>query len=178
MPIPFSIRKMFVAACLTAWLPLVHAADEPQPGMSMPPAGHGPSGRMAESPVPPFLQGVELNEAQRDEVFSIGHDQIPLLRKHDKALHAAREKLQAIVVSAQYDEAKGRALAETIAKETQELTLLRARSEQKIYALLSPAQRKQIEERQQRRQASADECGPGGRMLPPSAGRPAMPQPR
>lgn len=178
-------QKTLIAACLAAMLPLsLQAAalsceqSGPQGGgMSPPPAlgiehGEGP-GAMHEPmlPQPSFLRGVELTEAQRDKLFMIVHEQMPEVRKKNRAIRVAQDKLQALAQSSQYDEASARALAETAAKEMKELALLRARADQTVYALLTPAQRKQVDEMKRHPQDFADSGMPGRRLGAPGEPR-------
>jgi periplasmic protein CpxP/Spy len=108
----------------------------------------GPGDRFmhGDGPMPGFLHGLELTDAQRDKVFAIGHEQAPQLREKFKAAHKAREELRALVTSPQYDEAKAKALADAEARAMAEIALLKARSDHAIYALLTPEQRKKAEE--------------------------------
>lgn len=120
---------------------------------------------MPGAPLPPFLHGIELTEAQRDSIFSILHADAPVVREKMKAVHKAHEALHALTISGKYDEAQARELAETIADNTAVLSLLRSRSESRIYALLTPEQRKRVNETQDKagpRPASAHFAKPHG----------------
>ncbi|WP_317203492.1 Spy/CpxP family protein refolding chaperone [Janthinobacterium sp.] len=127
------------------------AADEMPP-----PPGAAP--RHAEGPPPfgrhghggaPFLRGLELSEAQQDKIFAIEHAQEPLLREQHKIVAKAHEALHALTLAASFDEARGAALAQTAAQAMARIALLRARGEQQILALLTPAQRQQMEQHEQ-----------------------------
>lgn len=96
---------------------------------------------------PPFLLGLDLTEAQQDKVFTILHGQAPYVREQDKVLHKAREALKALASGAQYDDAKAASLAQTAAQAMANLELSRARTEQKLLAVLTAEQRKQVEQR-------------------------------
>lgn len=96
---------------------------------------------------PPFLHGLNLTEAQQDQVFSILHSQVPYVREQDKALHKAREALHALASAARYDDAKAAAQAQAAAQAMSNLELSRVRTEQKLLAVLSVEQRKQVEQR-------------------------------
>lgn len=113
----------------------------------MMPSHHGMSDdKFMDGPVPPFVHGLNLTEAQRDAIFNIMHDQAPLMRDKMKALHKSQEALQMLTMSNQYDDTKAKTLAEDAAEDMAALSLLRAQSEHKIYALLTPEQRKQANE--------------------------------
>lgn len=173
----FFRRNTLIAGCLAAILSLAVQAAPLGGGVPQPPAfamGHGETGPVMEELVPPqpiFLRGLELSEAQRDEVFTILHDQMPEVRKKSRAIRVAQDKLQALASSTQYDNTRARALAETAAKEMMELSLLRARSDQMIYTLLNPAQRKQVDDMKARAEASP-EREPQGKRSPVFNGRP------
>lgn len=111
-------------------------------------------------PMPPYLHGLRLDEAQRDKVFAVLHAQVPLLREQAKALHQAEAELRTLSWSAAFDEARARTLAAAGARAMAELTLLRARSDSQILALLTPEQRRLVEE------------GPGRTSPPGAPGRP------
>jgi protein CpxP len=109
-------------------------------GMGMGPEWGGP---------PPFLAGLDLTDDQQDKVFSIVHAAAPAIREQAKALRKAHEALRELDTSAQYDESRAKSLADTAAKADSQLMLLRVHAEHEIYALLTPEQRKDLEERRQ-----------------------------
>lgn len=100
--------------------------------------------------MPPFLRGLDLTEAQRDQIFEIMHAQAPNVRQKSKVARAAHEALRDLAMSAQYDEGRARALATEEAKATADLTLMRVSSEHQIFALLTPGQRKSVQEQKAR----------------------------
>ncbi len=95
---------------------------------------------------PPFLAGLSLTDDQQDKVFSILHAAAPAMHDQAKALRQAHAALRELNTAAQYDESRARALAETAARADSQLMLLRMRTEHDIYALLTPEQRKELEE--------------------------------
>lgn len=146
-----ALACLFAAFLLPpAWaqpMPMHHCdASATPPGSAFPakpdarfpgPAGH----------LPPFLLGLDLSEAQQDQVFKILHAQAPEMRQHAKALHKAREELRRLVLSDQYDEGRARALADAAATAESSLSLLRARTDRELLALLTPEQRKEAANR-------------------------------
>jgi protein CpxP len=96
---------------------------------------------------PPFLAGLKLTDEQQDKVFAIVYAAAPAVRDQAKALRKAHEALHDINESPQYDENKVKSLADSAAKADSQLTVLRVRTEHEIYALLTPEQRKQLEDR-------------------------------
>jgi len=174
-----SIAALMISGAIAADLPNAPGADgRPEPmergqgGPMRGPMDHGPGGPMmggpmmggpmmggpmmggprgAEGqPLPPFLHGVVLSEAQQDKVFQIMYALVPQMRQLHKAGEKAHEGLQQLASAAQFDEAKAKTLAEAEARAFAEMSLLRARSEQQIRALLTPEQRKAAEARKPR----------------------------
>lgn len=105
------------------------------------PARHHGAGH---EPMPPFLHGLNLSEAQQDKVFELMHQQAPLLRNKGKASHKAMDELRQLALTEQYDEPRAKTLARTAAETQSEMALLRVQNDQKIYALLTPEQRKKL----------------------------------
>ena len=97
---------------------------------------------------PPFLHGLELSEAQQDKVFAILYAEAPYLRDQGKAARKAQEALRGLAQVAQYDDAKAATLAQGGAQAMANIALQHVRTEQKLLALLTPEQRKQLAERQ------------------------------
>lgn len=91
---------------------------------------------------PPFFHGLELSEAQEDQVFAILHAETPYLREQGKAAAKAREALHALASADKYDDAKAAALAKEAATAEANIALQRVRTQQKLLAVLTPEQRK------------------------------------
>jgi periplasmic protein CpxP/Spy len=133
--------------------PDFHGFHGPQPGPEFggfPGGGFGP---------PRFLAGLKLTDDQQDKVFAIVYAAAPALREQTKALRKAHEALHDINMSPQYDENRVKGLADSAAKAESQMTVLRVRTEHDIYALLTPEQKKQLEEGHR-------EHGPGERGDP------------
>ncbi|MQA37340.1 Spy/CpxP family protein refolding chaperone [Rugamonas aquatica] len=115
-----------------------HGDRGPGPGFhGMPPfGGPGMGGH------PPLLHGLELSEAQQDQVFAILHAEQPYLREQGKAAAKAHEALRALGHSDKYDDAKAAALAKEAATAMANIALQHVRTEQKLLAVLTPEQRK------------------------------------
>lgn len=119
-----------------------HGADgerEAPPGVGRPP--FGPPGTPG---APPFLRGLELSEAQQDKVFALLHAQVPYLREQEKSARKAHEGLRALAATVPFDDAKAAALAQAAGQAHANILLQQVRSEQKLLALLTPEQRKQL----------------------------------
>jgi Spy/CpxP family protein refolding chaperone len=108
---------------------------------------------------PPFLRGLHLTEEQQDKVFAIVHAAAPALRDQEKALRKAREALRDLNESTQYEESRVKGLADTAAKADSQLTVLRARTEHEIRAVLTPEQLKDLQEHR-REHGPRDHDGP------------------
>ncbi|MGD9942330.1 MAG: Spy/CpxP family protein refolding chaperone [Burkholderiaceae bacterium] len=94
-----------------------------------------------------WLRGLNLSEPQRDKVFEIMHASAPTIREQAKVLRQTREELARLPLSADYDQAKARALAERNAQAAAQLAELRARNMNEIYRQLTPEQQKRVAER-------------------------------
>lgn len=113
-------------------------AHGPMAHDEMPPEG-GPA-------MPPFMRGLNLTEAQHDQVFKIMHEQAPALREKAKEARKAQAEVRALSFSDKYDAAKVKALTESGARAMAEIAEMRAAGANRIYQLLSPEQRKKAEE--------------------------------
>jgi Spy/CpxP family protein refolding chaperone len=96
---------------------------------------------------PHFLHGLDLSEAQQDKVFTILHGQEPYVREQGKALRKAQQALHALGRADKYDDAQAGSLAQAAAQAMSNLELQRVRTEQKLLAVLTPEQRKQLDQR-------------------------------
>lgn len=119
--------------------------------------GHaGPhwAGRRRGPPLlPPFIH---LSDAQQDKLFELRHAQAPALRKQFKELRSAHEALRALALTDAYDETRARVVVARAAQADTEIEMLQVRLQHEAYALLTPAQRKRI-----------DECKPDAEGMPP-----------
>ncbi|HEX7055549.1 MAG TPA: Spy/CpxP family protein refolding chaperone [Burkholderiales bacterium] len=97
------------------------------------------------------LRGLDLTEAQRDQLFKILHEQAPAKREHMKRLREARRSLAEAARAERYDAERVRAAAEAQGKAVAELALLRAQTMQRVHALLTPEQRARLKERLEKR---------------------------
>jgi len=136
-------------------------APLPHPGMMAPGMmgrGHGPG---IGAPGPrhggaPFLHGLNLTEEQRDKIFAIEYAQMPEAREQRKAIEHAHRDLHKMVVSGQYDEARARALTETLGRAVAREAQLRTQASAKILQILTPEQRRQVSEREAARVAELE----------------------
>lgn len=100
---------------------------------------------------PGFAHGVDLTDAQEDKVFAIKHAQEPKRREYARTLHDSQEALRALRSAEQFDDAKAASLAQAAGTALAALTLLDARTDAQVRAVLTPEQRKQSLENRARR---------------------------
>ena len=113
-----------------------------------------------------LLQGLNLSEAQRDRVFAIMHAQAPALREQGKAVRKAREEMCALTFSGEFDEGRARAAAQKASQAMADMAMLRARTHNEVFKVLTPEQQAQLRARLERRH----DHGPG--MQHPGMHRP------
>ncbi|MYN03766.1 periplasmic heavy metal sensor [Pseudoduganella sp. DS3] len=130
---------MLLAAVLA--LPLASMAAE-----RMPPMGE----RGERGPGPHFLRGLDLSDSQEDKLFQLMHGQEPYLREQRRAHEKAMDALHDMRSADKFDDAAAVKLAQAAAQAQANITLARVRTHQKVLALLTPEQRKQLEERKAR----------------------------
>jgi periplasmic protein CpxP/Spy len=146
-------------------LPLLARAEDSMPpqGDRPPlagPRGDGPRGEFPggrhgghfRAPGLPFLHGLELSDSQQDKLFQLMHNQAPYLREQHRAHEKAMRALHEMGDAEKFDDAAATRLAQAAAQAQANLTLSHIRTHQKVLALLTPEQRKQLEERKARHQ--------------------------
>ncbi|WP_051293756.1 Spy/CpxP family protein refolding chaperone [Pseudoduganella violaceinigra] len=133
-------------------LPLLGRAQEGMPlEGERPPHGAGFGGRHGEMhggrAGMHFLHGLELSESQEDKLFQLMHSQAPYLREQERAHDKAVRALHEMGNADKFDDAAAAKLAQAAAQAQANLMLAHIRSHQKVLALLTPEQRKQLDER-------------------------------
>lgn len=145
-----AVSLLLLSACSMPLVALAQPAPAhgagPARGNDGPPPALGPGPGGAQG-LPPFLHGIALSEAQQDKVFAATQAQAPLLREQQKIAFKAHEQLRQLAASSTYDDARAGALANTAAQAMAQISLLQARLEQQLLALLTPEQRQQVEQR-------------------------------
>lgn len=122
-----------------------HKAFMP-PAPGMPPIDMKMPGAFPGAGLPPHLRDLDLSEAQQDKVFDLMHGQAPQLREKTKAAFKAMEALRKLSASDRYDAAQARTLADTHARALADLVLMQADQDAKLRALLTPEQRKRLDD--------------------------------
>lgn len=107
------------------------------PGMGHAGMGHPDMGQ----PGMTILHGMDLDDAQSDQIFLIMHEQAPQLRAIQKARTRAERDLDTLARSGQYSDADARPMVDAIAKSAADTAYLHARAQSRIVALLRPDQR-------------------------------------
>lgn len=98
-----------------------------------------------------FMRGLDLTEAQRDQLFTLRHAQAPKMRELGKTLRHARQELRQLSMSDNYDEARAKALADSASQAGAEMAMLRAQMGNQMYRILTPEQREKLKQRTERR---------------------------
>ena len=109
--------------------------------------GHHEAHRGGDRETASMLRGLNLTEEQRDKVFAVLHAQAPQLRAQAKEMRNARRELRALTLAEGFDEARAKALADTLSRSIAETALIRTRSANEIYQALGPEQRRQVQQR-------------------------------
>lgn len=127
---------------------------------------HGQHGdfNAANRSLPPYLQKLNLTKEQKGKIESLVKNEVEVMRDKIKVMHKVRMEVRHISMSTEYDEAKVKALSESGAKEMAEMAELHARTDNQIYQLLTPEQRKQMEEQREKFESR--------RMTKPDVARP------
>ena len=108
------------------------------------PAGH--MGHHGGGPMM-HLRGLNLSEAQRDQVFKIFHEQAPAFHEQMKQVQTARDELTKLAAAERFDETRARQAADAQAKALSNLAVLRAQSMHRVREVLTPEQRQKLDVR-------------------------------
>jgi periplasmic protein CpxP/Spy len=97
-----------------------------------------------------WLRGLDLTEAQRDQIFKIRYDQAPAMREQMKQVRHAREDLMKAASGERLDEARARQAADSLGKAVSTMAVMRAQTMNRVRAVLTPEQRARLDERMTR----------------------------
>ena len=97
-----------------------------------------------------MLRGLNLSDAQRDQVFNIFHQQAPAFHEQMKQVRSARQALMQLAAADSFDDARARQAADAEAKALSGLALLRAQTVHRVREILTPEQRSRLDEMAQR----------------------------
>lgn len=152
-----SVGRRLLVAGLVLVLPLAALADRGSAHDACDERGGRP---LAVEMLPPYLQGIALSEGQRDKLTALMQAQAPAMRERADALRLAEGELQSLAFAGDFSEARAKTALETAGRAQAELAAARLRIDRQIAEVLTPEQRRQL---QQRRPPRAP-CGHG---LPP-----------
>lgn len=97
-------------------------------------------------PLTPFLLGLDLTESQQDKIFELLHSQEPAMRTQRKTILKARAEINRLAATDHYNAAEVRRQADKLAGAIADSVVLRTEIDAKIHALLTPEQRKHMDE--------------------------------
>ena len=130
---------LLVSSVALGLAPAAQAQGEPMHGgMAM----HGDAPMM-------MLRGLNLTDAQRDQVFSIFHQQAPAFHEQMKQVRSARQALMQLAAADSFDDARARQV-EVRRVTMRGLALLRAQTVHRVREILTPEQRSRLDEMAQR----------------------------
>lgn len=108
-----------------------------------------------------LFRGLDLTEAQRDQLFEIRHREMPTMREQRKQLRAAREALRQASFAPGIDAATLTDRAEQVGRITSAIAQSRARTMVQALAVLTDAQRATVQERMEARGGGDHQEGRG-----------------
>lgn len=106
---------------------------------------HGFRDRSNGDGVPHYLRSLTLSQAQKDQIFTIRHEQAPAIREQQKQRHTLLQDLRETTQAPAFDDAKAQQIAASLADLEREQVLMRARTQAKVFALLTPEQREKAQ---------------------------------
>lgn len=143
----FSIKQALLASFIAISLPtaaLAHAEHDGDKGFHC--EREGVSQHGMHDGKPPYLRGLDLSSAQEDQLFNLNYAQVPAMRDQHKQHQQLMEELHATAQAEKFDDTKAQQLADIAAKLEKDKVLTMARHDAKVFALLTPEQRKKARE--------------------------------
>ena len=143
----FSFKQMLLASFLAVSLPaasLAHAEHDVDKGPRCE-RGEKSHHDMHEG-IAPYLRGLNLTSTQEDQLFNLNYAQIPVMRDQHKQHQQLMKELRETAQAENFDDAKIQQLSDKAAKLEKEKVLAWARHDAKVFALLTPEQRKKARE--------------------------------
>jgi Spy/CpxP family protein refolding chaperone len=92
-----------------------------------------------------LLRGLDLTDAQRDQVFKIFHEQAPAVHEQMKQVRQARESLMKLAAADRFDESQARQAADAQAKALSTLAVMHAQTLHRVRDILTPEQRARMD---------------------------------
>jgi Spy/CpxP family protein refolding chaperone len=146
----FSFKQVLLASFLAISLPTASIAyaerggDEGQRCERGNTSHHGM--HEGKSGMSHYLRGLDLSGAQQDQLFTLNHEQAPTVRNQHKQHQQLMEELRVTAQADKFDDAKVQQLADKIANLEKDKVIAKARHDAKVFALLTPEQRKKARE--------------------------------
>lgn len=147
-PFRTTLLALAVGMTLASGAAMAQDAPPPPPGAHQPgPPPGGPNGQRdrAHGFGGPLLAGVDLTDAQRSKIDAIVHGNGDAQRDHFKDAMKSHEELEALVWSGHFDEAQARRIVQPGAQAMVDIAVSQARTESEVLAVLTPAQRAQVQ---------------------------------
>lgn len=139
----------FIAAPLAASAAPGHQADGARHHQKADQHRGGHHGGMKHSDR--WLRGLNLTQAQQDQIFKIRLDQQQAIYDQKKALRTAAKTLRDLGKASSFDQDKAKQAAQELGQAQSQLFLMRAQSMAEIRAVLTPEQQKKLGERRTHR---------------------------
>lgn len=98
-----------------------------------------------------MLRGLDLTEAQRDQIFELHHAAAPAMRDAHKAVRAARQKLREYAREGNVEKAKLQEYAGELGQAIANMTVLRIEGRAAVMSVLTPEQMTKVRERMEKR---------------------------
>ncbi len=149
-----TLKTTLIAASLALTIPLAAQARPPMGD------GRGDCDRpmMMKKHGGPGLRGIDLSEAQRDQIFNLRHALAPTMREQAKVAREAQRQLAELARADDFNANRAKELAETKAQAHAEMARLRAENQHAVLQVLTPEQRQQWLERTRAGRAGGDDA--------------------
>lgn len=122
---------------------------------------HGVAGMGHDKGGMRMLRGLDLTEAQRDQIFELKHAQVPKMREQMKVVRELHQQLRDAALSDAYDAARVKALTEQQAAAMAIMAQQRFADQHAVYQVLTPEQREKLKARQSAWAERRNGMGPG-----------------
>lgn len=157
------LSAFLVASSLALAVPLVAQAGPGMGGCGGPMTMHkgGGMGGDGGGGMMRMLRGLDLSDAQRDQIFELKHAQMPAMREQMKVVRGLRDQLRDAALAQTYDAAKVKALTEQQAEAMAGMMQMRLAHQHAVYQLLTPEQREALKQRRDARGDKRQGMGPG-----------------
>lgn len=139
--------SVLTAALLTAYMTQAEPQERKCPGQRAGMHHMQHPMMMGAGMMPPFLRGLDLTEQQQDQVFELLHKQAPAMHDNAKALKAAHEELRTLAQAQTFNAAGAKQAADKVGQAEAAMALLHAQTDVQLRALLTPAQRDELNKR-------------------------------